>query len=812
MEKKKHLRLLGDKQLSEIGRVKFNYGVPEENGSTNDPEKNYYLMALRLSQNLDSYYQDIDFKYQQRNPDIEIPANIDYILITFFDQFNITEFYNVYYINFGLEGVSFQNFGKSVLFGVVNKEKFKVFINDLNSFLKFGLEDNKELKFSNLILFIKEFELLTTNSIIQFEKDNLGLITSIDTISLPLDLKLEDTILDALEIFLKVNEINYTVNKRSNKIEIVNATYDQIQTIASNFDIIESITCSLTSIVRPSKFNTTQRAFGFEIANADDELPLIGIIDTGISMDTPLKAITLDDITFTLDGDPLLDEAGRGYPKSGHGTAVAGLAALGRENHFNEFQGTVNADAKLLSIKLSKNGSGYYSEQNILNLLYAAKRKYPTIKIFVLTSCYNKFKLTNSKHTSYTYELDKFAHITDSLIFISTGNNDEAINDNLSYNLSYFNDEKTNLSSPADSMNNVSVGAAADGLYNRIFVGISHSNEYPALFTRKSHINLKTHYPLNKSNKNFFKPDIIECGGDLGKNPNDDIDYEENSAMNVLSANPALGYLKETGTSLSAPLAANLAAKLLKAYPTINSQTIKALIINGASINNIRFPRAVSHLLNKTAGNGFIDIENTLFSNDNSVTLILEDTIINDSQNIYPINFPKYLIEDELGKKQGILKITATLCFSFEPIKNNQLSYCPIHMAFSIFRNHNSDQINAKNDEWNSKLKGNLSWSQNGRYKSKPIPYSNSQKIEFPVNLNELKDEDATFSLAVQARLTSQLLQSEIDNYPKEYPFSIVLRIEETLRSPKSKLYDEIKLINHLEAITDAEAEGTIEI
>ena len=810
--KKGHLKLLGDKQLSEIGRVKFNPSFFKQDETTEEQEKNYYPMALGLSQNLESYYQDIDFKYQHRNSDIEIPVNIDFILVTFFDQFNITDYYNLYYNNFGLEGVSFQNFGRTVLLAIINKEKFKVFISDLNAFLSYGLENNRDAKFSNLILFIKDFELLTSSNIIRFNENELGTITSIDTISLPLDLKLEEIVINSIENFLVINQIEYSINKINNKIELVNATYEQIQVIASNFDIIESITCSLTSIVKPSKFNTTQRAFAFEINNFEDELPLIGIIDTGISMDSPLEAITLKDDTFTLEGNPLIDEAGGGYPRRGHGTAVAGLAALGRENHLNEFQGIVNADAKLLSIKLSNNGSGYYSEQAILDLLYAAKLKYPVIKLFVLTSCFNQFKPTNSKYSSYTYELDKFAHSTNSLIFISTGNNNEAINDNLDYNISYFNNEKTNLSTPSDSMNNVSVGAAADGLYNRMFVGISDSNEYPALFTRKSHINLKSLYPKNKSNKNFFKPDIIECGGDLGKNANNQIDYENSSAMNVLSANPAIGYLKETGTSLSAPLAANLAAKLLKAYPNLSSQTIKALIINGASLNNIRFLKPVSHLLYKTAGNGFINIEDTLFSNENAATLILEDTIDNEEQKIYPINFPKYLIVNALGKKRGLLKITATLCFSFDPIKNNQLSYCPIHMAFSIFKNHNSDQINAKNEELNSKLNSTLSWSQNGRHKAKPIPYSNSQKIVLNVNLKQLEEENSTFSLAVQARLTSQLLQSEIESYPKEYPFSLVLRIEETLKVPTNKLYDELIAINHVEAITEAEAEGTIEI
>ena len=64
----------------------------------------------------------------------------------------------------------------------------------------------------------------------------------------------------------------------------------------------------------------------------------------------------------------------------------------------------------------------------------------------------------------------------------------------------------------------------------------------------------------------------------------------------------------------------------------------------------------------------------SVFSNENSATLILEDSINDDDLKVYPINFPQYLTQTDLGKQRGIVKVTATLCFSFLPIKNNQLS------------------------------------------------------------------------------------------------------------------------------------------
>jgi len=799
MAKKKHLKLLSSKQLGEVGKIKFKYGVPgkEEDDEEENTQPNYYKQASTLRVSIENFSIEQEQKYKQRSAQIEIPANIDYIQID-------------YYKMFGLEAVSFFNFSKSGLFAVIERELFHKYLNEISNFIQFGLNLNPESTYDNYVTYVNSFKLLTAKDIIRFKVDEIGKVVYLSLIELPLDLKLQSTLIDSLISFLETNKISYYYDQVVNRVELRDVTFEQVKLIAENFDIIQNATCSLSSIVRPSEFNFVQREYGFTISNADEDLPIIGIIDTGISMDTPLKSITFADDSFSLEGNPLVDVAGN--KREGHGTAVAALAALGRLNHLNKFQGKVLADAKLLSIKLFESGNGYLSEPSLLSMLYKAKANYPSMKIFVLTSCYKRFKAKNEQFSSYTYELDKFSHSTDSLIFICTANNSNAINENTDYDLVYFNSVHTNLSTPADSLNNVTIGAAAENLNDSAFYGISAGREYPTLYSRKGHIDLSVVFPRNKTNKNYFKPDVIDCGGDLGFYNPSAIDYIDNSAMAVLSARPELGYILETGTSLAAPLTANLAAKILKEYPSLNTQTIKALIINGASLNNIQFPKQVSHLLNVTSGNGFVDIENSLFSSEDKATLILEDKISDTDLKIYPINFPKYLIEDDLGRKKGLLKITATLCFSFNPIQNNQLSYNPIHIAFSFFKNHNADEINAKNDVLDSKLRSNLSWSQNGRNVSKPIPFSNSQKINFTIDLNHLISENQVLKLAVHCKVSNQIIGGLPDSYPKEFPFSMVITIEENTKKKSGKLYDELIAINNLEVLGNIELEGSLEV
>lgn len=810
MAKRNHIRLLGDRQLSEVTKVKFKYGFgKKEEDEEKVVEPNYYFMAQKLEMSYSQFVVDRREKQARRDPSIHVPDNIDFIRISFLDQFVMNTFFVQWFNEFGLEAVVVTNFGKEVLFAVVDKNKFRNFTESVLQFIRKGLYRDEKATFSNKITYIDSFKLLTSSDILRFDIQNTGDVVVLNTIDLPLDFRLQEAMLNAMESFLQGNDAQYTFDRENNRIELFQPSAETIQQIADNFDILESITCSLSSVVRPSTFNVVRRDYGFSISNAEEDLPLIGILDTGISMDTPLSAITIQDSTLTLAGNPLMDIAG-GRSLHGHGTGVAALAALGRENHQNEFSGEVRADAKLLSIKLSDTGSGYLSEAKIINMLYAAKRKYSELSIFVLTTCYNTPKTVNETFSSYTYLLDKFAHETESLIFICTANNNDAVNDNSSYDLRYFEQPSTNLSTPSDSLNNVTIGGAADNLRAGVFYGISSGREFPALFSRKGHVDLSLVLSTKKSNKRYFKPDVIDCSGDL-INHRGYLEYGDTAAIHILSANPAHGFIKECGTSYAAPLTANVAAKIKRKYPDLKMQTIKALIVNGASMDAIKPGKKFDKIIHRIAGNGFVNMERSLHSSEGSPTLILEDKIENDKMKIYPVHFPTYLIEEALGRSSGILKCSATLCFSFLPIQHNQLSYNPIHMAFGFFRDHSGAQINAANKDWDSHIKNALGWSQNGRDRSKPIPYSNCQKMDFLIDVKNLVEENCTIKLAVHSKLTAQLLSSDLVHYPTEYPFSLVINIEEKFKYHTGRLYDELVLINELEVIADASAEAVLE-
>jgi hypothetical protein len=808
MTKKPHIKLNSATQKEPAIKMDFNYGFGDQEKQEKE-EPNYLPMVESFRGSFARLKSDLLTRRQERNEALRIPAHIDHIQIRFQDQFNISKFYQSWYNDYGLLGVNFSHFNREVLFTVFDQDKFTTLLQDIENFILKESGENDQAEYRGKVRFIREFKILTTQDILDYE---VGVqLMNFKLIEFPVDSEDAITIYNRLQEYLVKNECKYRLIEEIGVLEVYGATQDNIKEIARNFDILLSVTSSLSSVVRPSGLNTVERDYGFEIGNPDEDLPIIGILDTGISNATPLTPILINNDSFNLTrSSSFVDNANGGF---GHGTSVAALAALGRKPYSVNYTGAINADAKLLSMKILDGDSGYLSILDVLDMLKRAKAEYPEIKLFVLTTCYSVHKTTNEDFSAYAYELDKFVHNNDCLIFICTANNNNAANQ-LTYDLNYFNEEETNLSSPADSMNNVIIGAAADNLHDGDFVGISYGREFPTLYSRKSHINLEEYKKpdkrFTKNNPNLFRPDVIEGGGDYEQG-NGFVGTNHDALMELLSANPAFGFYRDAGTSFSTPLVANIAAQIQRNYPTLRAQSIKALIVNSASLDSIPFDDTAVKLRNKIAGHGIVNPDKSIRSTDNTITFVIEDEINLDQMKIIPLNFPSYLTKDDLGKK-GVVKLCATLCFSFEPVLNNQLGYCPLRMAFRIVRNQSAQDIVKSEKEVKSHLKE--SWSQNNRGVSNPIPASNTQKVNFQINTKDLEEEGSTLKLVIHCLLNPQLLPQSLEKYNKAHHFSMAITLEENLQEAKQtgKLYAEMIAVNEIENLVDIEGEAEAEV
>ncbi|MDA3893845.1 MAG: S8 family serine peptidase [Salinivirgaceae bacterium] len=459
------------------------------------------------------------------------------------------------------------------------------------------------------------------------------------------------------------------------------------------------------------------------------------------------------------------------------------------------------------------------------------------VRIFTLTIGYGQFPLKdNQEFSDYARKLDEVSYELDILIFISTTNNP---NLNIQTPEDYpdkFTSTNANIAPPAESMNNISVGATAYNFEETRFDGLAPTKDFPALYSRKFHYNYKDIDLFNAQtgNKYLTKPDILMPGGDyqecfrhgmfIAKDEGD-------CCLEVLSANLTQRTVKGMGTSYAAPLAANLAVKIVKAYPNINMQSIKALIINASKPIKTGDLFNSNKLLSRIMGYGLPKTEFLLTSDDNSATILVEDEIYPDYIKTFPLYLPEYL--NHSLKNNGLLHINATLCFKFKPKQDNQLLYCPLHVTFAIGKNLPLDVFHSEiktdkngrtrnvnvpdgingNSTKGIQIGGNSpGWAQDYYYKQKIV--SNTQKISFCIARDKLIDENNCIKLAINAAYHKLLSPAEQIPYEDAaIAVSMVIRIEQKPLKDENlnSLYNELILINDLVALSELEIDAELE-
>lgn len=807
MSKKAHLYFKNPIEGKTTFKQKTRYSGKDGEEKEGKDIPNINIEALRNS--VFFYNQGKSNREENRNKELNISLFIDYIEIEFYDTFSTKDFISQYRTGFGIYPVVFSQFNTVGLFAVVDYNLFEKFFAELNRITTEKIESN----YNPNIKFIKAFRYYDVGVFSKGVEAKFHYILElIDNSELFQDiiLPLEKQLMD----YLSQKKIRYTPDLKNNRIELLDVSVDIVQEIANNFDIIQGVNSHDSGFIRPSLVQTPIRSFGFEIAKPEENLPVIGIIDSGISNLTPLKELIINqenefDITG---GSPLEDTCN-------HGTGVAALAIFGDKLYVTS-KTSIKPDAKVLSIKVTNTSTIGLTNKDVLDLICQANNKYG-IKLFNLCVGYTDSKKENSLIDHYAYLLDCLAYELDVLIFISAGNNCGLFfspdDGQVIHYPEQFKMDSAIIKTPAESMNNITVGAASGNLEIRFDAArsISPDKDAPAYYTCRHHIKTK----LKNQNKQLSKPDIIHYGGDYDHRlaPSD-------LGIKLISSEIGEFYKREVGTSYSTPLACNLAARLLKIYPNLyrNMQTVKALIINSASSQPY-----ISGFINKTKiyephhliGKGIPNAEDCIYSNENSVTLVLEESIQADDLLVFPIRLPGYL---NALSKRSVLEITATLCFKFKPIPNSHLSYCPIHIAFGLFRNLAFEEKSIENIDGIEKtinigINGNntkrikltssseSSWSEDYYFKSKPL--SNVQKIAFSVSKKHLISENGTFKIAVSSRFNKLLTEEEKRSYNHEHAFSIVINIKEKGKSGSGRLYEGLCAINDLEIINKLEME-----
>lgn len=853
--------------------------IDEEDDKDETPEKPpeaYRYQKQSLNGNLSSLLSRRLERHEKRT--IQIPEHIDYVFINFFAVFNNSEPFRTrtrFESEFGMVPVAYNNFNQSVLFAISDDNRFNHFIELLNQFI--NSEDNIHPNGQryHILTLIESFAFLDFDNL-----RNIGGLISVvlhlvNPASAIVD-KFSSILASLLELLNEnagENGVSFNTDFQTS-IEIQNIPNTLLNSILSNYDIVQSIQSIRAPAIRSNAFNQPELSWNLTINPPLEKNVIIGVIDNGIRKISPLEKIIVDrriDVTNKRRPNPLNAD----HP---HGTMVAILAAIG-DRFFNTTQNVFVADAMIMPIKILDAGTG---NLNIYDIKEAIEKGIEAgVRIFNLSVC-GPGKMYNEMHSDYAYILDKLTFEHDILIFIATGNLDEesiqamqsTINGNPqehfhSYPNHFYNPyelsiehacESTNICIPAESMNNITVGALADNKMAASITNLTPFKELPAYYTRKWHLDYSRKIngrfiTRKQTNHSICKPDIAMPGGDL---------LTEQGRMQVIGfgENGNDFYSREAGTSLSTPLASNLAAKIVSRYPDLTMQSVKALIINSSvqlishdflddlilKVKNQTaqdyFGKPLSRLVgnekvtinthlksdrlyDRLIGYGTPNQNRALYSDKKRVTVVIQDTITLNSHKVIQLNIPEYLLQ--YTRSGALLDFKATLCYKFRPVANNQLAYNPLHISFNIFRDIETDNpletaniISNKNHSWYSSFIEGLEiekeiskeknkalaiktnskpWSEDF-FPSSSKPYSNTQQFEIKMNKAEIIKASNQISVAVRCTHKRDLLPHIEEGLRKmAHDFSIVIEITEKENQEliNYDLHEELQLINDLD-------------
>ena len=766
------------------------------NNNEREEESDYRPMANDFLSSLKGFSSDVEYRHSRRT--LDVPVHFDLIEIEFFGCFDQPNFESKYLNSFGIALVHLSCYNRKGLFVIRDKDKFDVFFSSIHIFID-NANNHRNDYYDPKIRFIKSFKLYGSKEMVR-SVNNFNVLHFSIINSLLTEMELINPQKETLLQYLEERGVSFHIEEYV--LEVYNASCEILNEIVDNFDIIYATCSGSGAIVRPTAFNTANRDYGFEIKNHEDNLPIIGVIDTGVSNITPLAPILEADANeYDLTG------TGAFFDNTDHGTAVACLAALGNRL-IPGYRGEVESDAKILSIKISDGTQCPISQQKVVDKIWNAYML-RGVRIFTLTIGYTDFPLMdNQENSSFAFALDRLANELDILIFISTTNNFNNIDDNSGYPAKFL-DEDANIAPPGESYNNITVGAS-NANYEDVPAGVKRSglDDFPAIYSRKSHHNFKNEDISNSRCKHLVKPDILMPGGD----------YEActvgyicggDASMEVLSSDLRERTYRNMGTSFSAPLAANLAARILRKYPEISMQGVKALMINSSVRPKMGklFSDLGDYCEDRVVGHGIPDVQRMLSSDENQVTLLLEDEIEIGTIKSFDLNIPEYL--NEAKRENGLLKIKATLCFKFSPIENIQLLYCPVHMGFSICKNmpltsdNGEETINGAGSK-DIKL-SNIGWSQD--YFKRAPAVSNTQKVEFNVKKDCIVQQGNKFKVVINSAFHKLMPEHLKEAYLNNIPFSLVFNIEqrpvkdEELRN----LHEELIAVNDVVLMADVD-------
>lgn len=445
------------------------------------------------------------------------------------------------------------------------------------------------------------------------------------------------------------------VNSEAARYCRISVTKSELESISTKYKGIIEVTSA--PLFQPSEGASASSEDIEPVDETNTDINPIIVADKPLHRDHPLISNVVDD-----------QLGGTWNGTDNHATQVASLVVYGR--HLPQ-----NGQAKQKNRVVGLNASIFdpASGMTTLNelLLESTIQQYATadkpLIINLSMNFKNRYYERNPVH-HVTAFLDMLANKYNCVITISAGNLEE-INSfyaNGTPYPDYYNDAHTTVLAPADSINNITVGAIT---YQESSESIARL-ENPSPITRRG---------FEDKHFGVIKQDMVHFDSNLKLDTNGLAEPEYNGPIVATGTNNTTHNI---GTSFAAPLAAHELGILTASYPNYRAQTLKGLLLHSTKMPTNLPTSMQPERIRSLLGHGQSQLEEALNSLNTSSTIVIEDRIKVDTAKSVEFPVPSSLGGSRLNR----LRLRMTLVYSPQPNRADSSNYIPMKITAQINR------------------------------------------------------------------------------------------------------------------------------
>lgn len=375
----------------------------------------------------------------------------------------------------------------------------------------------------------------------------------------------------------------------------------------------------------------------------DENAPVIGLLDTGVSDDVP----GLSDWIVGRDAEDV-PEIDRDYS---HGTFIAGLLVAAYDLN-NNHAGFPKQRCRIFdAIVMPKGGA---DEVTLLDSIKRVVAAHPEIRVWNLSANLKDGMCKLESFSTFAIELDALQEQHNCIIVCSAGNYDKQPRALTDWKKILFGDDI--VSPPAENLLGITVGSVAHLDSNSSYVG----KGFPSPFSRRG-----------PSSGYVQKPDVCHYGGNY--------DFSDSCVgLGVKSFISDGSLVYSMGTSFAAPLVAITLAHILS-NTSISTNLAKALLVHSAVMSKPRITK------NQFLYMGYgvpKSVDKILSCEEWEATLVFETTLLPSARRYDHVDFPlpSSLIKD------GLFNGDVTMTLVYNPILDGKAGaeYCRTNVNASI--------------------------------------------------------------------------------------------------------------------------------